>query len=147
MQELWQSGEGVEFLRKVKFEQCGFDPLFEHETNFIEQTNQTFTYLVCLAAVDLLLSKYPQHKFLVNFGTESGYDVFSEDGSIICECFAVTAPGSNGKLKMDTAKVYANEVATAKYVIFYAETKQPKLIENIKMKYQSVEIISLDTIY
>lgn len=34
LKELWQDGEVIDFLKKVKFEQCGYDPLFEHGTNF-----------------------------------------------------------------------------------------------------------------
>ncbi|MEA4992808.1 MAG: hypothetical protein VB060_03085 [Oscillibacter sp.] len=143
---LWQSGEGIDFLRNVKFEPCGYDPLFEHDTNFIEQTNQTFTYLVCLVAVDILLSKHPSHKFTVSFGTESGYDVVSEDSSIICECFAVTAPDSNGKLEKDTRKVFENTDADNKYVIFYSSNPKPIHIENIRKKYSDVDIIALQKI-
>jgi len=147
LKELWQDSEGIDFLKKVKFEQCGYDPLFEHGTNFIEQTNQTFTYLVCLAAVELLQSKYPTHIFTVNFGTEAGYDVVSEDGSIICECFAATAPDSNRKLELDTYKVYNNKTAAVKYVIYYVANSKEKYVENIKRKYNGVELIALKNVY
>ncbi len=83
---------------------------------FIEQINQTFTYLVCLAAVEIFQSMYPTHIFTVNFGTESGYNAVSGDGSIICECFAATAPDSNKKLKLDAYKVYENKTAAFRYV-------------------------------
>jgi hypothetical protein len=146
LKELWQTGEGIVFLKKVKFEQCGYDPLFEHVTNFIEQTNQTFTYLVCLAAVEILLSKHPSHRFRVNFGTESGYDVVSEDESIICECFAATTPDSNKKLELDTRKVYTNQTAALRYVIYYVANPKEKHVENIKRKYNGVEIISLKSL-
>jgi hypothetical protein len=143
LKELWQSGNGIDFLRKIKFEPCGYDPLFEHGTNFIEQTNQTFTYLVCLAAVEILLSKHPLHRFVVNFGTESGYDVISEDESIICECFAATTPDSNNKLEHDMLKVYANKNATLRYVIYYVANAKEKHVENVRRKYSSVEVMSL----
>ncbi|MGI6550571.1 MAG: hypothetical protein ACOX4Q_11170 [Syntrophomonadales bacterium] len=146
LKDLWQSGEGIDFLRKVKFEPCGYDPLFEHGTNFIEQTNQTFTYLVCLEAVSILLSKYPSHRFMVNFGTESGFDVVSEDESIICECFAATTPSSNKKLELDVLKVYTNKTAVSKYVIYYVATPKEKHVENIKDKYSGVEVIALKSL-
>lgn len=144
--ELLLSGKGIDFLRKVKFEQCGYDPLFEHKTNFIEQVNQTFTYLVCLDAVEYLLYKYSNMRFNVNFGVESGYDVESEDGTIICECFAATTPDSNDKLKSDTLKVYCNSDAIHKYVIFYAKYPKVKQVENIRAKYKGINIIVLDKI-
>lgn len=146
LKEIWQSGEGIDFLRKVKFEPCGYDPLFEHATNFIEQTNQTFTYLVCLEAVSILLSKHPLYRFVVNFGTESGFDVVSEDESIICECFAATTPDSNRKLDLDTLKVYNNKIASRKYVIYYVANPKEKHVENIKSKYNGVEIIALKSL-
>lgn len=146
MEKLLLDGEGIEFLRQIKFKQCGYDPLFEEPINFIEQVNQTFTYLVCLSAVELLLSIHPSHNFYVNFGTQPGYDVESEDGSIICECFASTTPDSNRKLEKDTKGVYEDEMALKKYVIYYAENKKPIHEENIRKKYKGVEIISLSSI-
>lgn len=84
---LLQGCEGIELLKQIKFNQSGYDPLFDEPLNFIEMTNQIFTYLVCLQAAERLLKQQPTHKFYVNFGTEAGYDVVSEDESIICECF------------------------------------------------------------
>lgn len=146
MEVLLKSGSGLEFLRKIKFEQSGYDPLFEEPTNFIEQVNQTFTYLVCLEAVEYLLNHYPGKSFYVCFGTEAGYDVESKDGSIICECFAATAPDSNGKLEKDCLKVHNNQVAEHKYVVFYSSTKKPTHIDNIRRKYHDVSVISLENI-
>lgn len=146
VQDLFETTRGIEFIKHIKFEKSSYDTLFEEPTNFIEQINQTSTYLVCLAAVDHLISIYPQHRFLVNFGTTSGYDVVSDDGSIICECFAVTSPDSNGKLKKDAATVYSNDNATNKYVIFYASTPKQTHVENIRKNYPGVDIIALDNI-
>jgi len=92
----------------------------------------------------LLLSRYPKHSFNVNFGAEAGYDVVSVDGTIICECFALTAPDSNGKLKKNVEKVYNNKAAEHKYVIFYASTLKPIHVENIRTKYPGVEIMAMD---
>lgn len=139
-------GDGIEVLKKIKFAQSGFDPLFDEPINFIEMTNQVFTYLVCLHAVELLLVKHPTHYFHVNFGTESGYDVVSEDDSIICECFAVTTPDSNKKLKKDINKVFECKHALYKYIIFYTANQMPKYVENIRNLFSEVEVIILDTI-
>lgn len=136
----------LEFFQQIKFNKSYKDTLFEDPTNFIEQINQTATYLVCLSAVNLLLTKHPSHSFKVNFGTKQGYDITSEDSSIICECFAVTAPDSNGKLKKDTERVACNRYAIAKYVVFYSAIPKHTHITNIRKKYPDVEIIQLDSI-
>lgn len=90
VEKLLSEEKGIKLLGKMKFEQSGYDVLFNKKTNFIEQINQTFTYLVCLAATEKLLLLYPERSFIVNFGVMPGHDVISEDGSIICECFAAT---------------------------------------------------------
>ncbi|WBW96229.1 hypothetical protein [Oceanirhabdus sp. W0125-5] len=146
VKELLNIGTGLELLRQVKFTQNGYDPLFEKPLNFIEQTNQTFTYLVSLAALEHLLTLYPNRSFSVNFGTSPGYDIESEDGSIICECFAATAPDSNYKLKKDVERLVNNQLSTKKYVIYYAEIQKEKHVDNIRNKYKEVEIISLSSL-
>ena len=138
--------KGMKLLKKMKFEQSGYDVVFNKKTNFIEQINQTFTYLVCLEATEKLLLLYPEHSFVVNLGVMPGHDIVSEDESIIWECFATTSPDSNGKLEKDVKKVYANKNAIKKYVIFYAATSKIVHVENIKKKYSDIEIIALDTI-
>ncbi|WP_312648079.1 hypothetical protein [Aminipila sp.] len=142
--ELFHDGDALEFLKKIKFEQCGYDPLFEESINIIEQINQTFTYLVCLKAAEILLSKYPLKRFYINFGTQAGYDVISEDERIICECFAVTSPDSNSKLEMDTKKVSLDTISENKYVIYYSKNQKPIHVANIKQKYPNVQILELD---
>lgn len=146
LKELSESSKGLEFLRKIKFEKSSFDTLFNDPVNYIEQINQTCTYLVCLAAVRIMLIEFPQHSFIVNFGVAPGHDVVSEDGTIICECFAVTAPDRNEKLKKDVKKMYNNITSKYKYVIFYASTSKHGYVQNIRSKYPSLEIIPLDDI-
>ena len=106
MENLFINEKGLDLLRTLRFGQSGYDPLFEEPTNFIEQTNQCFTYLVCLEAVEHLLKQYSDKSFYVNFGTEAGHDVESADGEIICECFSATAPDSNKKLAKDVANCW-----------------------------------------
>lgn len=146
MATLFINQKGIELLRILRFSQSGYDPLFEEPTNFIEQTNQTFTYLVCLEAVGYLLKQHPGISFYVNLGTEAGHDVESEDGSIICECFSATAPDSNKKLAKDSKKVDTNLTAKDRYVIYYASNPKPKHVENIRKKYPIINIIPLPTI-
>lgn len=146
VKSILQRGQGIEFIKHIKFKQCGVDPIFDEPLNFIEQVNQTCTYLVCLSALEVLLDYYPSYKFYINFGTQSGYDIVSENEEIICECFAATSPDSNGKLEKDTKKVFNNSKSIRKYVIYYASSPKPVHEENIKRKYPTVQIVSLKCI-
>lgn len=135
--------QGVELIRSIKFKKDGYDPLFQQSTNFIEQVNQTFTYLVSLSAVELLMDKHQEHQFRANFGTKSGYDIESIDKSIICECFAATKPKSNNKLESDVRRLVSNTTAMYRYVIYYTEEAQEKHVSNLREKYRGVTIIPL----
>ena len=146
LENLFVNEKGLDLLRTLRFGQSGYDPLFEEPTNFIEQTNQCFTYLVCLEAVEILLKKYPDKSFYVNFGTEAGHDVEAVDGDIICECFSSTAPDSNKKLEKDAKKVDDNLNAKNKYVIYYSLNPKPKHVENIRKKYPLIKVIPLKSI-
>lgn len=68
MENLFINEKGLDLLRTLRFGQSGYNPLFEKPTNFIEQTNQCFTYIVCLEAVEYLLKQYSGKSFYVNFG-------------------------------------------------------------------------------
>lgn len=136
--------QGIELLRSIKFKKDGYDPLLQESTNFIEQVNQTFTYLVSLSAVELLMEKHQGQQFRVNFGTKSGYDIESIDESIICECFAATKPTSNDKLKNDVIRLVSTTTATYKYVIYYVEEAQQQHVSNLRKKYEEVTIIPLE---
>jgi hypothetical protein len=46
--------EPMTFLRKLRFETVGHDPLTGQPLNVVEQLNQTFTILVSLRAVETL---------------------------------------------------------------------------------------------
>lgn len=48
--------EPMTFLRKLRFETVGHDPLTGQPLNVVEQLNQTFTILVSLRAVETLSS-------------------------------------------------------------------------------------------
>jgi hypothetical protein len=49
-------GEPLDVLRRMKFDQIGFDPIEHQPLNLVEQINQTWTYAVAFAAVRQLLS-------------------------------------------------------------------------------------------
>lgn len=110
----------LEFLRKIKFEQVGYDPLdTQRQLNFIEQLNQTFTYLASFKAASILFERHPGLASLtLNLGTKFGSDIESDfDGGIAAEVFAAVNPKNNNKLQKDIKKVSALN-AVHKYVFF-----------------------------
>jgi hypothetical protein len=45
-----QSGDPLDMLRRMKFEQVGFHPVEDRMLNLVEQINQTWTFAVAIAA-------------------------------------------------------------------------------------------------
>ena len=111
--------DGITALEIIKFDKVGCDPLDpERELNFIEQVNQTFTYLASLKAAEYLFSSEADITSLrLNLGTQKGSDIESLDGLYAAEVFAATHPGSNNKLAKDITKVKKSK-ALYKYVFF-----------------------------
>lgn len=143
IQSLMNDSEGVDFFHALKFVQIGKDPLNNTPLNFIEQLNQTFTYLVSFEAVKYLCKQYPEHSpFSLNLGTQPGYDIKSSDNKIIAEVFAATTPTSNDKLNKDCEKLQSNAEAFARCVFFYSPIPFNN-IEYYKIKYPNVDIIQL----
>jgi hypothetical protein len=107
-------------LAALRFEQSGRDPLdASRSLNLVEQPNQTFTYLVSIRVVELLLQEHPEAApYRVNLGTAAGSDVESLDGSVAAEVFAAVAPANNEKLAKDVARVRTTS-AVHRYVFFY----------------------------
>ena len=111
---------GLELLRLLRFSKSGRHPLEDRDLNFIEQVNQTFTYLVSLRAVRLLLEQYPGiDGFLLNLGTQAGSDIESFDRTVAAEVFAAVTPSNARKFVKDIQKVLKSP-AKHKYVFFDA---------------------------
>jgi len=55
-----QTGDPLDLLRRMKFETVGFHPIQGHALNVVEQINQTWTYVVALAAARHLLEMHPE---------------------------------------------------------------------------------------
>lgn len=118
--EISSHSNPLEFLRQIKFEKLGFDPLdAERPLNFIEQVNQTFTYFASFKAAGYLFDRHKGIDSLtLNLGTRSGSDIESSfDGGIAAEVFAAVHPNNNKKLQKDIEKVSLVE-AQYKYVFF-----------------------------
>jgi len=113
--EISEGTDALSLLERLKFEKLGYDPLnSSRDLNFIEQLNQTFTYLASLKAAEFIFKEHPNISSLtLNLGTASGSDIETSDcGGIAAEVFAATHPNSNNKLKKDIEKV---SKTTAKY--------------------------------
>jgi len=111
-------GTGVQLLATLKFQKAGSDPLSDRPLNFIEQINQTFTYLASCEAVRYLLEHHPAcAPFTMHLGTAPGPDIVSADRRLIAEVFAATHPGSNGKLRKDLKKLRATP-AEIRYLFY-----------------------------
>jgi hypothetical protein len=54
-----QSGDPLDFRRRMKFDPVGYHPIEDRAINLIEQINQTWTYAVALAAARQLLDLHP----------------------------------------------------------------------------------------
>lgn len=86
MRELLENQSAMVALARMKFEELGFHPLEERRLNLIEQVNQTFTYLVSLAAAEDILIRHPSSAPLhLNLGISSGHDLISPSQSVVAE--------------------------------------------------------------
>lgn len=133
----------LEALARLKFAHAGCDPLDQARAlNFVEQINQTFTYLASFEGARWLLREHPRSTPLVlNLGTTPGSDIESLDGLIAAETFAATEPDSNDKLRKDIAKVRATN-AKHKYVFFLspqsANGQMPEDVRVIPLCHEAV---------
>lgn len=126
-------GSSLSALWAMKFTPIGCDPLDTGKPlNFIEQVNQSFTYLATARALELLFELHPElAPFTVNLGTTAGSDIESrcQDG-LAAEVFAAVSPTNNRKLAKDIAKV-GETSAGLKYVFFmcpgYGRVRQPRM--------------------
>lgn len=55
-----QMGDSLDLFRRMKLEMIGFHPIEGHPLNVVEQINQTWTYVVALAAARHLLGLHPE---------------------------------------------------------------------------------------
>ena len=143
IQSFIHDSEGIDFFHTIKFTRIGKDPINSNSLNFIEQLNQTFTYLVSIEAAKYLLKLHPeQAPYTMNLGTQSGYDIISANCDIIAEVFSATSLSSNDKINKDCQKLIANETALLKYVFFYCPESFGSL-DYYQSKYTDVRIVQI----
>lgn len=116
-----QSGDPLDLLRRIKFEPIGAHPIEHRCLNFIEQVNQTWTFVVAIAAARQLLEL---HRDAGGFRLAPGahacqaLDIMSEcKGLVGAETFAAVSPHNNNKLNNDLKKL-ADRPERHRYVFF-----------------------------
>jgi len=106
-----QTGDPLDLLRRMKFEPTGFHPIQGHALNVVEQINQTWTYVVALAAARHLLEMHPEAGgYVLAPGAHAAIelDIMSEaPGLVGAETFAAVDPKNNRKLELDLQKLAA----------------------------------------
>lgn len=116
-----QQSDPMPLLRNVKFAPVGFHPIDGHPLNFIEQINQTWTYLAALAATRKLLELHPEAEgFRLAPGAHAAQDLdimSNVPGLVGAETFAAVHPGNNRKLASDLSKLAAR-TERHRYVFF-----------------------------
>ena len=112
--------DAMSFLYECKFHENGFDPLDSTKPlNFVEQLNQTFTYLASFKGAEFIFSKHVDVKSLtLNLGTSNGTDIETADGDgVVAEVFASVDPTNNSKIQKGIKRIRLNS-AKHKYVFF-----------------------------
>lgn len=146
LREVLASDNSLKVFQILKFEKCAIEPLSGNAENLIEVINQSMTYMVSVMAVEYLFKIHPDSSFVINWGNIPGYDIESEDGTIICECFAATSYRSNGKLFADLKKLNKSS-AKYKYEFFYDKefTEQHKTY--YREKYPKIQIVKFEKLF
>ncbi|MBP6738647.1 MAG: hypothetical protein KA146_01595 [Leptospiraceae bacterium] len=121
----------------LKFKDSGYQPFYNERLNFIEQLNQTFSNLVVFLGVDYLIKKFGEQIYHLNIGTNGGFDIYTEDKSIVAEAFSVVDPSNNRKLKKDITKL-SSQSKSKKYIFYYSHN-HPEMMEKIENDIQIVQ--------
>lgn len=104
-----QSGDPLDLLKRMKFEQVGFHPIEHRPLNLVEQINQLWTHAVAVSAAQQLLELHPNAGgFHLAPGAHAAQalDIMSGvDGLVGAETFAAVDPNNNKKLAFDLNKL------------------------------------------
>lgn len=137
----------LEVLRRIKFQPIGLHPISDRPLNFIEQVNQSWTYVVALEAAKKLLELHPDAGgFRLAPGAHASLelDIMSvEPGYVGAETFAAVHPRNNGKLRADLTKL-ASRLELHRYVFFmspaFAMSARQPLLERDGVQVWSVAL-------
>lgn len=136
-------GDGFSLFQQLKFEKTVVDPLSGQPEHLLEVINQSQTYLISQSAVSLLFQLHPGHSFQLNWGNVPGYDIQSDDKSIIAECFVATSYRSNQKLRRDLLRLSKNTTATFRYVCFCDRVSTEKNLDYYQKLFPTIKILPI----
>jgi hypothetical protein len=144
---LAQTGDPLTVMRRIKFDQVGRHPIADRPLNFIEQVNQTWTFLAALLAARQLLALHPDAGgFWLAPGAHASQDldVMSEvEGAVGAEAFAAVDPANNRKLANDLRKL-AGRGERHRYVFFisprYPGFQRLPLLESGGVQVWSIDV-------
>ena len=136
----------------MKFGKTGKHPIEDRSINFIEQLNQTFTYLTALEAAKLIFEWHPDcGRLTLSPGAyapkkpngEVRLDIESaKDGYIGGETFSAATPQSNRKIHNDLDKL-AGRSEEYRY-IFFSSPKFPKTERRIQLERDGIHVWSVE---
>lgn len=136
----------LDLFRRLKFDSVGFHPATGTPLNLIEQTNQTWSLVVAIAAARQLLTLHPLvGGFHLAPGAHASlpFDIVSNDGSVVAETFAAVTPANNGKLRKDLEKLLTRPDIPHRYVFFMAP-KYPGTRRCEKLERDGVQVWCVD---
>lgn len=132
---------------QMKFEQVGFHPVADKPLNFIEQLNQTFTYLAAVDGARMIWKFHPEVRELTVYpgahAPKGTLDIEATDGasSIGAETFSAVKPSNNGKLNRDIQKLLTRK-EVYRY-IFFISPKYPENKRQAVLEAEGVQVWSL----
>lgn len=143
---LGQIGDPLGLFRQMKFEPVGFHPLSHGPLNLVEQINQTWTFLVAIAAAKQLLILHPDaggFRLAPGAHASLALDIMSEvEGFVGAETFAAVSPRNNDKLQKDLAKLRGRP-EKHRYV-FFLSPLFPGTAHRPKFDVDGVQVWSVD---
>ncbi len=143
-----QKTSSLDLLKELKFATVGFHPVDGHALNFVEQINQTWTYLAALAATRELLRLHPEAQgFAIAPGAHASQDLdimSVEPGLVGAETFAAVLPSNNAKLAKDLKKL-ARRNERHRYV-FFLSPKYPGTHRRSQLERDEIQVWSVDLI-
>lgn len=140
------SGDPLDMLRRMKFDQIGYHPIEDRPLNLVEQINQTWSMAVAIEAAKKLLELHPEADgFRLAPGAHASLelDIMSvEPGLVGAETFAAVHPRNNRKLPADLAKLKSRP-ERYRYVFFLSPIF-PRTERQARFEVPGVEVWSLE---
>lgn len=140
------TGDPLDMLRRMKFDQLGYHPIEDRPLNLVEQINQTWSMAVAIEAAKKLLELHPEAGgFRLAPGAHASLelDIMSvAPGLIGAETFAAVHPRNNGKIQADLLKLAARH-EQFRYV-FFLSPAFPRTERQLRFEVPGVEVWSLE---